>query len=175
MQFKFSIRRFLNFLNTLIVFAALACFPIVLTITYQFDKATSKKLNDIHTLFLKIDESNQKQLMFHKSEYSHYVLITSEEYTKALHDVIVCYETCLKKMNLSDDEYKERQKNLQIFKAAQTHRLETLEVINKEYNDRMKQINYLIDMNNEDIAEVQKINLTSELEKLKNLKTEIEK
>ena len=55
-------KRFLNYLNTLIVFAALACFPIVLSITYQFDRETSNKLDQINQLFLKIDESNQKQL-----------------------------------------------------------------------------------------------------------------
>ena len=138
MRFKFSMRRFLNLLNTLIVFTALGCFPIVLVITYQFDRITSKKLNDIHTLFLKIDENNQKQLMFHKSEYSHYVLITSEEYTKALHDIIACYEAYLKKLKLTEAEYKQKQKNLKIFKAAQMHRLETLNNINKEYNNKMK-------------------------------------
>lgn len=175
MRFKFSMRQFLNFLNTLIVFTALGCFPIVLVITYQFDRITSKKLNDIHTLFLKIDESNQKQLMFHKSEYSHYVLITSEEYTKALHDVIACYEACLKKLKLTEAEYKQKQKNLKIFKAAQMHRLETLNNINKEYNNKMKQINYLIDVDNEDMDEIQQMNLTSELEKLKSVKTEITK
>lgn len=171
-------KRFLNYLNTLIVFAALACFPIVLSITYQFDRETSNKLDQINQLFLKIDESNQKQLMFHKSEYSHYVLITSEEYTEALSDVIICYEKCLEKMELSDAEYKERQKNLKIFKAAQAHRLEILHNINKEYAERMLQIKNLIDKNVTDagkdiiqntptIHPAQVIPLTSEIEKIK--------
>ena len=63
MKSRIIMRRFLNYLNTLIVFAALACFPLVLTITYQFDKETSNKLDQINELFLKIDESNQKQIM----------------------------------------------------------------------------------------------------------------
>ena len=153
-------RRFLNYLNTLIVFAALACFPLVLSITYQFDKETSNKLDQINELFLKIDESNQKELMFHKSEYSHYVLITSEEYTKAISDVIMCYEEQLKKMNLSAAEYEEKQNNLKIFKAAQIHRLETLNNINKKYADRMRNIKILI---NEKSSE-EKLNANKQLD-----------
>ena len=143
MKSKIIMRRFLNYLNTLIVFTALACFPLVLSITYQFDKETSNKLDQINELFLKIDESNQKQLMFHKSEYSHYVLITSEEYTKAISDVIMCYEEQIEKMNLSAAEYEEKQNNLKIFKAAQIHRLEVLNNINKKYAERMRDIKNL--------------------------------
>ena len=138
-------KRFLNLLNTLIVFAALICFPIVIFITYQFDHETSRKLDEINQLFLKIDESNQKQLMFHKSEYSHYVLITSVEYTNALADVITCYENCLERMDLSKKELEERKANLKIFKAAQAHRLEILNNINKEYAERMMKIKGLIE------------------------------
>ena len=111
-----------------------------MSITYQFDKETSNKLDQINELFLKIDESNQKELMFHKSEYSHYVLITSEEYTKAISDVIMCYEEQIEKMNLSAAEYEEKQNNLKIFKAAQIHRLEVLNNINKKYAERMRDI-----------------------------------
>ena len=88
-------------------------------------------------------ELNQKQLMFHKSEYSHYVLITSEEYTKAISDVIMCYEEQIEKMNLSAAEYEEKQNNLKIFKTAQIHRLEVLNNINKKYAERMRDIKNL--------------------------------
>ena len=83
-------------------------------------------------------------------------------------------------MNLSDAEYKERQKNLKIFKAAQAHRLEILHNINKEYAERMLQIKNLIDKNVTDagkdiiqntptIHPAQVIPLTSEIEKIKTV------
>lgn len=172
-------KKILNFLNTLIVFVALLCFPIVLTITYRFDQETTNKLNEINTLFLKIDETNQKQIMFHKSEYSHYVLITSEEYTKALSDIIECYENCLNEMNISNEERQEHLKNLKIFKAAQQHRFEMLRDINKNYAKRMLQIKNLVEQEvqtddkniikkDEPVQSEEMVNFTSELEHSQN-------
>ena len=174
MSYK-SMKRLLNLLNSLIVFAALICFPIVIFITYNFDNITTKKLDEINQLFLKIDESNQKQLMFHKSEYSHYVLITSAEYTNALADIIECYEHCLNKMELTPDELEKRKANLKIFKAAQAHRLEILNNINKEYAERMMQIKKLVEKEVKDTGEKILNSTKHELPiKTSTLKSEVE-
>ncbi len=134
---KLYLTKLSNILGIIILFCSLICFPIIIFINYQFDKDVMNQINDIHTLFLKIDENTERQMLFYTNEYSHYILITSPEYADAFSRMLQVYKDHID--NNSENKDIEQQRYDLVYQGYQ-HRQDIINKIVDDYNKKLEDI-----------------------------------